>query len=522
MSSGKNIWQAAATGDPVALQQCLQRKSNKNKTIKVGTFRDNHNWTLLHHAVASRSEECVELLISRTDIDVTARCYEGRTALFLACLKDVPTEIVELLLAKNSALVNVANNENVTPLHVAVERCNVPLVELLVANGANVNATDFAGETPLHSAVEFGSVEILIYLLYIARADASVRSENDVDTLSLLAARGNYDMKTKVACFKILFNHVNIKQQYQQKYLLEDIYAIALLSYRSTSLIPYFVETALLWEKNPSKCRLARELLEGPNDQYLTSRFSDRVNRNLYHFLALLLADDEGIRRLQDDFMNYEVIYSHSLIQNELVALSVAAIRENDNEKKLRMLLEYLDFVKHLAYFFSDHLAETMDMIKNALIIDETDQNEIMSTTELMRYKTIANKIIDITSIEADSVLLRMTSSSTDLDSQWKFFEPIISFCTDVFMNERWLTPANLEKTMYSKLLLKYGTLAIVQNCEGFKFEQFSLLRQSRDTVRKAVWHSIDEDERKRDLIFVRRLEDLEIPRNLIRYLRYT
>ncbi|XP_065081230.1 uveal autoantigen with coiled-coil domains and ankyrin repeats-like [Ochlerotatus camptorhynchus] len=521
MSTGKNIWQAAATGDPIALQQCLQKKSSKNRLIKVGHFRDNHNWTLLHHTVASGNSECVELLLSKTDIDVKARCYEGRTALFLACMKEVQIEIAEMLLAKNATLVNVSNNEYITPLHIAVERRNLNLVELLVEHGANVNAPDFAGETPLHSALEFGHVEILVHLLYVGHADANVRSENDIDALEMLAARGNYDLKTKIACFKLLFNYMHRKQEYRQKYRMEDIYAVALLSYRSTSLIPYFVEIALLWEANLDKRRLARELLEGPRDQYQTSRFSDRVNRNLYHFLALLLSDDEGIRRLQDDFMNYEVIYSHSLIQNELVALSVAAIREDDNEKKLRMLLEYLDFVKHLVYFFSDHLAETLDMIKNVLMNDEADQNEAMTAVELYRYETVVNKIIEITSVEADTVLLTMTASVSDLHLQAKFFHPVVGFCTDVFMDERWLTAANLEKAMYSKLLHRHGTLRLVQSCHGYRFEEFTLLRQTRDVVRKAVLNAIDEDEKKRDLVFVARLNALEIPQNLIRYLRY-
>ncbi|XP_062546365.1 poly [ADP-ribose] polymerase tankyrase-1-like [Armigeres subalbatus] len=526
MSAGKNIWQAAATGDPIALQQCLQRKSNKNRLIKIGHFRDNHNWTLLHHAVVSANMECVELLLSKTDIDVKARCYEGRTALFLACMKQVPIEIAELLLVKNVTLVNVSNNEFVTPLHIAVEKRNLSLVELLVDNEANVNAPDFSGETPLHAALEYGTVEILIHLLYVGHADANVRSENDIDALEMLAARGNYDLKTKIACFKLLFNYMHRKQEYRQRYRMEDIYAVALLSYRSTSLVPYFVDVALKWESNPDKCRLAKELLEGPQDQYHTSRFSDRVNKNLYHFLALLLSDDEGIRRLQDDFMNYEVIYSHSLIQNELVALSVAAIRENDNGKKLRMLLEYLDFVKHLVYFFSDHLSETLDVIKNVLIVDESDQNEPLSAAELTRYETVVSKMIEITSVEADTVLLTMTCSASDLHLQAKFFHPVVTFCTDVFMDERWLVDGNLEKVMYCELLHKHGTLGLVQrscrnNDKNFQFEQFSLLRQARDVVRKAVLSSIHEDEKKRDLLFIGRINALDIPRDLIRYLRY-
>lgn len=416
MSTGKNIWQAAATGDPIELQHCLHQRSIKNRVVKVGHLRDNHNWTLLHHAVASGNLECVELMVSKTDVDVSARCYEGRTALFVACMKEVPIEIAELLLAKDATIVNVSSNEFVTPLHVAVERRNLSLVELLVGNNANVNAPDFAGETPLHSALEYGTVEILIHLLYVGHADANVRSENDVDALEMLSARGNYDLKTKIACFILLFNYMYRKQEYNQKYRMEDIYSVALLSYRSTSLIPYFVDVALQWEPNPDKRRLARELLEGPRVQYQTSSNRSLVNKNLYHFLALLLSDDEGIRRLQDDFMNYEVIYSHSLIQNELVALSVAAIREDENT--LRMLLEYLDFVKHLVYFFSDHLAETLDMIKNVLMNNEADQNEPIGASELDRYEKVVSKIIEITSVEADTVLLAMTCSASDLHLQ--------------------------------------------------------------------------------------------------------
>ncbi|XP_053697090.1 uncharacterized protein LOC128744258 [Sabethes cyaneus] len=522
MSSGKNIWQAAATGDPIALEKCLERKSNKNKLIKVGNFRDNHNWTLLHHAVSSGNAECVELLLSRTDIDVGARCFEGRTALLYACMKNASAEIANLLLTKDPSVINVGSNEDVTPLHVAVERRSLELVECLVAKGADVNAPDFAGETPLHGAVEFGNIEILIHLLYTGHADASIRSENDVDPLNLLAARGNYEVKAKIACFKILFNYVHRAHAYQQKYQMEDIFPIALLSYRSTSLIPYFVETALLWEKNADKCRLARQLLEGPNDQYITSRFSDRVNRNLYQFLALLLADDEGIRRLQDDSLNYEVIYSHSLLHNELAALSVAAVRENDNEKQLRILLEYLDHVKHLAYFFSDHLAETLDMIKNALMNDDEGQNETVDVADLNRYERVVSKMVHITSAEADDILMTMVSSSpNDTKLQWKYLQPVVGYCTDVFMNERRLTADKLQHTMFSKLLRTYGTLSLVQRCDNFQFEDFSLLRQARDAVRKSVWAAIDEDEKKRDLVFAHRIESLEIPKNLVRYLRY-
>lgn len=67
-------------------------------------------------------------------------------------LEQTPPKIMiekaELLLVKNPKPRLCAQNKFISSLHVAVERRNWSLVELLVDNHANLNVSDFADETP--------------------------------------------------------------------------------------------------------------------------------------------------------------------------------------------------------------------------------------------------------------------------------------------------------------------------------------------------------------------------------------
>ncbi|KPJ75914.1 MAG: hypothetical protein AMS14_02830, partial [Planctomycetes bacterium DG_20] len=52
-----------------------------------------------------------------------------------------------------------------TPLHVAADEGNLPLLELLIAKKANVLAADNGGRTPLHLAADKGHDAVIKYLL---------------------------------------------------------------------------------------------------------------------------------------------------------------------------------------------------------------------------------------------------------------------------------------------------------------------------------------------------------------------
>lgn len=59
-----------------------------------------------------------------------------------------------ILLFKGRCDVNLKNNRNQTPLHLAVIQGHVGMVQLLVSEGSDVNAEDEDGDTAMHIALE--------------------------------------------------------------------------------------------------------------------------------------------------------------------------------------------------------------------------------------------------------------------------------------------------------------------------------------------------------------------------------
>lgn|SRR5262249_30317399 len=69
------------------------------------------------------------------------------------------------MLKSNPRLINVADYDNNTLLHLAVLRNQVGEVQDLLARHANVNAVNTAGMTPLHLAAKLNELEITRLLL---------------------------------------------------------------------------------------------------------------------------------------------------------------------------------------------------------------------------------------------------------------------------------------------------------------------------------------------------------------------
>jgi len=69
-------------------------------------------------------------------------------------------DLIKALLQKEPSLVNVSDNYGNTPLHTAVEKGNIRIVEFLIQNGADVNAKDNEGRTPAYFAEVRGNYEL--------------------------------------------------------------------------------------------------------------------------------------------------------------------------------------------------------------------------------------------------------------------------------------------------------------------------------------------------------------------------
>lgn len=169
------------------------KQGNLEETINLLNNRcdvnalDEHGYTPLHLAVYYAHTEVVDYLIERNDVNINAQANcsiplpwsvssilhkipqdnteikDGATALHIAAEKG-DTEIAELLLDRE-ANVNAEAKDGDTPLHLAVYQNHKGVVELLLENKANVNAIGKESYTPLHLVAFLVNEEIANILI---------------------------------------------------------------------------------------------------------------------------------------------------------------------------------------------------------------------------------------------------------------------------------------------------------------------------------------------------------------------
>ncbi|XP_063079587.1 ankyrin repeat and SOCS box protein 2-like isoform X2 [Engraulis encrasicolus] len=127
----------------------------------------------VHLAAIHGQEECLGILLTVLPEAINHRDEQEKTPLFLAVEND-SVACVEYLLEKG-ADPNIGNTDRETPLHKACEHDNVDVVCSLLQYGAELDRACRRGWTPLHEAVCHNSVEICETLL---RAGASLHRRN--------------------------------------------------------------------------------------------------------------------------------------------------------------------------------------------------------------------------------------------------------------------------------------------------------------------------------------------------------
>lgn len=149
--------------------------------------RDNHNWTGLHHAIKNGNIECLRELLNSPHVQVTAKTFEGLTALHLACqLPNTSPDVVRLLIEKHPNLVKSVTKENVTALLIAIESNRGDLAKLLIEIGnADVNCEDWDGEYALFYAIRAENYSFAQYLLNSTTTHVTKVNRNGIDPLTL-------------------------------------------------------------------------------------------------------------------------------------------------------------------------------------------------------------------------------------------------------------------------------------------------------------------------------------------------
>jgi cytohesin len=168
----------------------------------VTSISDDDNYTPLHLATARDFPKVVKMLLDAR-ADTEARDRDERTPLYIAIQDEDAAstlQMVKMLLdaGAKTKTTNRADNRY-TPLHIASERGDDELVEMLLGAGANVAATDDSYNTPLHLACTGTGHGLagVVGVLLDARADVAATNGDEQTPLHLAAREGAAEVVRK-------------------------------------------------------------------------------------------------------------------------------------------------------------------------------------------------------------------------------------------------------------------------------------------------------------------------------------
>jgi cytohesin len=154
------LYIASMFGYKDAVNFLLNNGASANSTVNKG-------YTPLHVATQYSQFEVAKLLID-CGANVNAVANEDRlTPLHLALMaKKKDLKLVHLLISHDANVNAVIHKDRRTPLHMAVMANERSLAELLIESGADLNAAGpLGGQTPLHMSVLYGNIPLTMLLL---------------------------------------------------------------------------------------------------------------------------------------------------------------------------------------------------------------------------------------------------------------------------------------------------------------------------------------------------------------------
>jgi len=157
----------------------------------------------LHAALRDNDEEALaERIESGTDIE--GRNDEGLTPLLVAACNG-HAHLAERLLDSGANIESQGGDDHNTALHIAVIRCDLEMVALLLARGANVCSVNNLGQMPLHLAAQMGHTQLLS-LLIEHDANINALTAYNCTPLYLAARQGHADVARILLENKVFLN----------------------------------------------------------------------------------------------------------------------------------------------------------------------------------------------------------------------------------------------------------------------------------------------------------------------------
>ena len=155
---------AAKFNDVTTVKSLLGKGVSPNATDSKGE-------PMLNLAIKDRSDDVIQLLISNKATDVDLSNKHGETPLMLASI-DGNLPIVKQLIQQRKARID---HIGWTPLHYASAKGQIEIAQYLISNGAIIDSLSLGYTTPLMMAVQSGN-EPLIKLLLDKGADLRLKN----------------------------------------------------------------------------------------------------------------------------------------------------------------------------------------------------------------------------------------------------------------------------------------------------------------------------------------------------------
>ena len=159
------------------------------------------NWTPLHYAVSKGHLEIVNYLLSN-QADVTVQIDDGWNVYLMAAY-DGNVQIMQALILHNNDYINDVNKKNWTPLHYAVSKGHLEIVNYLLSNKADVTVQNDDGWNVYHIAAYNGNLKIMMALIESSCDLINGINKERQTPLSIASKRGHkkhylYDRMCKV------------------------------------------------------------------------------------------------------------------------------------------------------------------------------------------------------------------------------------------------------------------------------------------------------------------------------------
>ena len=163
--------------------------------------------TPLHIAISTFNWNIFRVLISKADVNI--KNSKQNTPLHTAALlcgqkKPISLGLISELIA-NGAELHAQNEGGMTPLHLAIQKQNLLVVDQLIKAGAPLEYIDRHGDTPLETAIHKNNTKIAELLI---ANNANVNTQNPNDGHSLLHTAVTYNVHVDI--FRLLLkNHAH-------------------------------------------------------------------------------------------------------------------------------------------------------------------------------------------------------------------------------------------------------------------------------------------------------------------------